>query len=446
MIDGLERDLAEQSLRSLSPADRARRRRAAGSLGINSRPECHLAAHEGHLAHPVGNAWSDLVFRYPLEGEFELSFEARGGQASQFSLGFAGLNLTPAPQGEWAISTRTENVSRPALPLNANGWNRFSVQKSASSVRFSVNGHPTFEDADSSSTSPWFHLSASAEQRPAFRNFKLTGKPNVPREVRLIEGDRLEGWACPGGRLPPRISVKEPPDRNQNYYGAMYDEDGQPIRQPNPTPDWAVADGVLAGRLDPAASQWAPSRLNYQRPILAGERVRYQFRYRPGLVEVHPALGKVVFLIEPQGVQLHWIDSDDGGPLVIEPDNRVDEASCRRGPERLPLKEDDWNDVELAIVNEQVQLRLNGSLIFERPIEPTSDRRFGLFHFKGQTAVEAREIVLSGDWPQSLPAGESGLLALATQAANDAVLRARDMRSSVRTSWATRPMRCGSGQ
>ena len=55
---------------------------------------------------------------------------------------------------------------------------------------------------------------------------------------------------------------------------------------------------------------------------------------------------------------------------------------------RLSLKEDDWNDVELAVANEQVQLRLNSELIFERPIEPTSDRRFGLFHFKGQTAVE----------------------------------------------------------
>src|SRR4029079_14283309 len=111
--------------------------------------------------------------------------------------------------------------------------------------------------------------------------------------------------------------------------------------------------------------------------------------------------------------------------LVIEADNRVDDSAGRRGLGTLPLKENDWNDAELLIANDQVQIRLNGELIVERAIEPTCDRRFGVFHFKAQTAVEVREVVLTGDWPQSLPATQADLSALAPHAASEAVVRAR---------------------
>ena len=49
------------------------------------------------------------------------------------------------------------------------------------------------------------------------------------------------------------------------------------------------------------------SLLRYQRPLLEGESISYDFFYDPGEAEVHPSLGRVAFLIEPNGVRVHWI-------------------------------------------------------------------------------------------------------------------------------------------
>ena len=46
-------------------------------------------------------------------------------------------------------------------------------------------------------------------------------------------------------------------------------------------------------------------------------------------------------------------------------------------------------------------------------MEPASERRFGLFHDKGQTAAKVRQVVLRGNWPTSLPVdSQPDLLAL----------------------------------
>src|SRR5439155_22065043 len=89
---------------------------------------------------------------------------------------------------------------------------------------------------------PWLHVQTAVEHRSALKNIRITGNPIIPRGVSLVERDRLEGWLCAGGRLPPRISVKEPRDRQQDFYGVMYDEDGQPIRQQNQVPDWTAPE------------------------------------------------------------------------------------------------------------------------------------------------------------------------------------------------------------
>jgi tetratricopeptide (TPR) repeat protein len=436
VIARLERDLAEQSLRDLSPSEQssalsprlAHWFTSAGTAPASTRGQPTLwTAHEGHLLYVTGQWYDQLYFRYPLTGDFEFTFESKSDERfSPPSAAYAGLVASFGADASVHPVANHERANRPPLPVNSDGWNRTSVRFGPGGVRFAVNGHLLYEDTDSSRSSPWLHVQTAVEHRSVLRNVRITGQPIIPREVPLVERDRLEGWLCAGGRLPPRISLKEPRDRQQDYYGVTYDEDGQPIRQQNQTPDWIASAGELTGRLDPAAAQWAGTRLYYHRPLLTGERIRYQFQYRAGLTEVHPSLGKLVFLLEPDGVRLHWVDSDgDDSPLVIEADNRAVDSSTRRGPEQLPLKENDWNDLELAVENEHVQLRLNGELIFERPIEPTNDRRFGLFHFKGQTAAEVREVVLSGDWPHSLPTGNTDLLALAPHAASDAVLHAR---------------------
>jgi hypothetical protein len=134
-----------------------------------------------------------------------------------------------------------------------------------------------------------------------------------------------------------------------------------------------------------------------------GETLRYEFYYQPGQSLVHPALDRLTFLLDPAGVRMHWMTDGTYLPAdELKPDNAWDEPEYRRGPSSLPLKPGEWNELELALSDDRVALRLNSEPIYERPLPESNNRLFGLFHYKDQTVAEVRNVVLSGDWPRSL--------------------------------------------
>ena len=59
--------------------------------------------------------------------------------------------------------------------------------------------------------------------------------------------------------------------------------------------------------------------------------------------------------------------------------------------------------MKLAVAGDAVKLWLNGELVYERPIEPTNQRLFGLFHDTDRTEVRVRGMTYAGDWPKQLP-------------------------------------------
>src|SRR5690606_40777143 len=140
----------------------------------------------------------------------------------------------------------------------------------------------------------------------------------------------------------------------------------------------------------------AQSLLCYQRPLLDGESISYEYHYEPGQLEVHPALGRLAFLIEPGGVRIHWITDAEREWTGLADDNAVLEPLNRRGPATLPLRSGDWNTVRLTRRDESVQLSLNGELIYERPIDFDSELRFGLYRDRTQSAARVRNIALTG--------------------------------------------------
>ena len=102
----------------------------------------------------------------------------------------------------------------------------------------------------------------------------------------------------------------------------------------------------------------------------------------------------------------------------LGPRNFVEEPQNRRGPTPLPLRPDDWNDVEIALRGDTAGIKLNGALIYERTLEPENDRRFSLFHFRDESGVQVRNAVLTGDWPEELTAEQlANPLALRPEAA-----------------------------
>ena len=157
-----------------------------------------------------------------------------------------------------------------------------------------------------------------------FRALKITGNPVIPREVRLSDGASLRGWSAglyrdrmalplseqaapdqvPGENANHRIpdvlaaAVQVVDSRGSRIGGSAIGPDGSSIDH-----DWFAKDGIIYGsRREPKDGAVAESGLHYFRPLLAGESITYEFRYEPGKHEVHPALGRLAFLIEPSEI------------------------------------------------------------------------------------------------------------------------------------------------
>jgi hypothetical protein len=84
-------------------------------------------------------------------------------------------------------------------------------------------------------------------------------------------------------------------------------------------------------------------------------------------------------------------------------DNALLEPLSRRGPRPLPLKEGDWNRVTLARVAGKATLTLNGEVIYLRTIDFGGDHKFGFYRGRGETTAKIRNVVMTGDWPETLP-------------------------------------------
>jgi hypothetical protein len=117
---------------------------------------------------------------------------------------------------------------------------------------------------------------------------------------------------------------------------------------------------------------------------------------------VHPALGRTVFLLEPEGVRIHeltggiWETSGLEITNVRTPENRAAHSGF------LPLKTGDENELTLTLRGATLTLTLNGTAVYEGALPADNNRIFGLFHWAGETESRVRNVVYRGDWPKSL--------------------------------------------
>jgi hypothetical protein len=118
---------------------------------------------------------------------------------------------------------------------------------------------------------------------------------------------------------------------------------------------------------------------------------------------VHPALDRLTFLLEPDGVKVHWMTDAQYDRLGLKADNTASEPENRRGSPSLPLKPKEWNRLSLSLTGDRVTLRLNQAEIYARTLEPTNQRFFGLFHYMDETEVRVRSVNYNGQWPRELP-------------------------------------------
>jgi hypothetical protein len=140
------------------------------------------------------------------------------------------------------------------------------------------------------------------------------------------------------------------------------------------------------------------------RPLLDGETVSYEFFHEDGKTTVHPALGHLAFLMETAGIRMHWLTDNENEWTGLGTDNAILEPLNRRGPRSLPLRNADWNKVTLKLSAGKINLSLNGEEICERPADDISNRHIGFYHDRNTSAVQIRNVVLTGNWPEKLSA------------------------------------------
>jgi len=378
----------------------------AGSHAVGSPPACWVA-HGGYLRHLFGTNTDVLFFKYPLKGSFQFSCDVHSGTYGDMRLGYGGLIFQPSQSGSTGsvINAAGQQVATFPFPfVRSNAYNRLTLQVEPGSLRFLVNGYPYYETEDLGETACWLSLLASTTSRTACRNFRLSGNPEIPRDVALIDTDRLPLWTT---RLYGEQLRTQPPDLDTPGTGVAAQQTAA-LSQSNQTEfDWLAEDGTIRGRRVGFGSRLAPreSLLRYTRPLEDGDSVAYEFLYEPGEFEVHPALGRLSFVLAPDGIKLHWLTD---GPAHETPslalNNAVVLPAQQRGPRPLPLAPGAWNKLILSLAGDSVTIVLNDAIVYESEGHPAHNRVFGLFHYKDQTAVRVRNVVLRGNWPQRLSA------------------------------------------
>jgi hypothetical protein len=267
-------------------------------------------------------------------------------------------------------------------------FNRVSIRSRSGAAQFESNFHPVWFDKAPLQTSPWLGLRSSGTKRPVFRNLQLTGTPIIPREVRLTQGDHLRGWQSGFfGETQPAFSAEA--------------GDEQAAAQ---SFDWQMRTGQLIGGKHDGQSAASPGLLQYQRPLLENESIAYEFFQEDKEATVHPAIGRLAFLLEPTGVRVRWITTASSEWTGLPADNAVLEPLNRRGPRPLPLKESSWNKLLIKRSEDKVQITLNDQLVYQRPLDTGAETQFGLYRPARDAEVRVRGVVMTGDWAAEVPA------------------------------------------
>ncbi|HEV3119992.1 MAG TPA: DUF1581 domain-containing protein, partial [Gemmataceae bacterium] len=228
-------------------------------------------AQDAYVVQPASDQASQLVFDTPLAGTFEFSVDA---SLMSGSAGYGGVVFSPQGlSGSSTISAvgASDMVYRPLDAVQKGLFNRITVQVAPGKVRCLVDGKLFFEDVDPPPTSPWLMLSSNAGQRPVFRRFEMSGKPEVLAEVKLSAGDYLEGWTG-GGNRPTRLMEKDRArGKARDRWGNPFQEDQSGEREYT---FWAKDGEILGRKLALPAERPVPNKLAYFRPLRPGETIR----------------------------------------------------------------------------------------------------------------------------------------------------------------------------
>jgi hypothetical protein len=349
-----------------------------------------------------GTDYSVLMLRYPLAGDFTISFRARDAQYREGAATFGGrliefLQYRGGLQISGLGKRSTSMVETDALVKNR--FNAIRLIRKGDTLTVHVADKFHEELAVPAGEFPFFGLGANHFHETSFDSLAIEGDVTIPRSVDLL-APSLAGWSArfKGERLPAL---------------ALLPEHEPPADDDKITYDWRLVDGALES-IDrtsdgkPAKSKQArPQRealIRYLRPLGDGEQISLEFFHEPGKRTIAPALGRIAMLLDGGKVALHWITTDPAGIVTgVDDANRALDAQADE-LQTVALKDNDWNQLTLKLDGDVLTLAINGQDAYRRTWEAEAGRQFGLFRDPTQFHVRVRNVKLSGPWPEKLPA------------------------------------------
>ena len=368
----------------------------------------------GELAERGGHDFDGAYFQSPLRGNYEVRCRLSHFDFREAILMGAGIaNALKYTHNEVKVSHvkegRKDVPSVGVIAPKVYQWHDYKfVVKDGKFTSF-VNGQKLYEEVLPADHDPWLAVVGWAGYSSrAVREIVITGNPVIPSELNLLGTSELTGWTA-------------------DYYAAELNErpfewklENQELKAPQ-TLAYNAARSLLK----------VEDIIRYHRPMLEDGEISYEFYYDPdvkvaattanprtiggqnvptrtirGKTLVHPALDRMVCLIEPDGIKVHWLTDgrwDRTGLTANNVEEAAEDSTRSSNSKPLTLKAGDWNAIRFSTKGDTLTIELNGEAVFTRGIDPTNLRHFGLFHYANESDVRVRNIRYRGDWPKTLP-------------------------------------------
>ena len=255
-------------------------------------------------------------------------------------------------------------------------------------ITTSANGRVIHQHELPANHDPWLALRSGAMQEGWASNVRITGTPEIPETIEMTATTELESWVpyCDGG---------------VGYHWLPVDGGGmQSMRISEALGSPEAKSGEITSDIDP---EYREEAIFYNRPMVEDGTIEYEFFYREGQLNTHPALDRLCLLMKPDGIRVHWLTDGKYERTELAPDNETIEPKNRLLPDTLPLMNDAWNQVRFSLQGDTIEVSLNSKPVYRRQLESTNQRRFGFFHFAEQEELIVRNVRWTGSWPKSLP-------------------------------------------
>lgn len=362
-------------------------RRTALSQGLGF-PKQHWDVSPGWVKNRSGHDEDYLYFRTPLRGNFQVECDVTSFGWRHSHLMVAGKWVAPV----WGLKTYEVGNFRESLgfidlvpPMaRVDDWIRYrTVVKDHTSNTY-LNGRLIHSEKLAQDHEPWVAIRSPWYAESEVRDLRITGEPEIPEKLNL-SATKLHGWF--------------------SYQNAV------PLSQSWQASDAQDSTDIVGRQRLELNGTLAESLLQYNRPMVENGSIDFEFFFNEGSIDVHPALGRLAFLIEPDGVRFHRVTDSPWDRTLANPLMSISQVDGPQNPARVPLKSNAWNHLRLKLTGDIVRLDLNGLEILEHVLHHDDSRTFGLFHFADQTQALVRNVTWRGDWPKSLPADDKQQLA-----------------------------------